>query len=1146
MPGDQSGCQPVQHSRSRPAAAVPFLEVKERESVEISLRRQCFGLHLPHGTDAIGLAISGGGIRSATFSLGILQALACRGILKHLDYLSTVSGGGYIGSWLASWIQREQVNSAPDQKFQSVVSELQGKGAEEAPEIAFLRMYSNYLTPRVSFFSADTWVVGAIWARNTLLNLAILVALFASIVLIVRGAGLAAVRYVWPDPNNELLWALLCALPLVPMVALVGWNLWRTSSIALLGESPDYRKGESSDTWVIYFCLFLLLAAVLYSFWLASAHSLFVDGSLWLGVRANFFVLWPAYLVLQACGLLYKCHLAKQIKLSGDPIRRFEDYLGALTPYVFAPAGAAFVTAAMLRLLAFLFNGVAASDPARPWFVLAWGPPLVLLAFTAGMIVHIGLMGRDLPEASREWLARLRGWLLIYTVIWIIVIGISIYGPWLVAFIGAKTPNLIASLGVGWVATTAAGLFAGQSDKTSGKTDTSGKRSVSVLEIVALVGPYIFMFGFMFLVAFGTHTILVHNLKAAPTPPRQSQIEKYDLKVAQENIQLSREKREISDTGFEWLLDRYWAQMKCTEFRVSDTKDRWLFSGLEPLFGLLVVAGGLLAWRVDINVFSMHNFYKNRLVRCYLGASRRLERKPSPFTGFDDFDDTPLYKFRTSEGYYGPYPILSAALNVTSGGKLQYQERQAESFIFTPCYTGFSAENVVNEERLGDETKKTLSSYQKPAERSAEITGIDGLPHALAYRPTMVAGGGVSVGMAMAISGAAVNPNMGYHTSTVVSFLLTVFNVRLGWWLGNALKESFRSPGPPFGLWYSLRELFGMANADSNYVNLSDGGHFDNMGIYELVRRRCRYIICCDGEQDEDLTFGGIGNAIRKCRTDFNVEIDLPVAPLRKVNGLSSAHCVVGKITYPGDLHGYLLYLKATLTGDEATDIQEYHSRQPAFPHQTTGDQWFDESQFESYRKLGQHIAEKALSKLKLKTAEKEPPNEEEPSKANDTDKDKRKEFFSALWQIWYPASAAVEKNSAAHSDMYNRILDAIRKEQNIENLDAALFEDYSNKKKWDHKAGHLCNSLIQLMERVFYDLNLEDRDTWEHPYIKGWIDIFGHWVHTAPFKEAWAVTRDSYPERFCRFYRSLPAPKHDVSECQSELDDEPSASQGV
>jgi hypothetical protein len=238
--------------------------------------------------------------------------------------------------------------------------------------------------------------------------------------------------------------------------------------------------------------------------------------------------------------------------------------------------------------------------------------------------------------------------------------------------------------------------------------------------------------------------------------------------------------------------------------------------------------------------------------------------------------------------------------------------------------------------RLGDKPDKGLVSYQDADQRTDTGVGA-GAPHVLAYRPTAVAGGGVSVGMAMAISGAAVNPNMGYHSSTAVSFLLTVFNVRLGWWLGNSLKSSFRSPGPHFGLKYAMKKLLGMANANSRYVNLSDGGHFDNMGIYELVRRRCRYIICCDGEQDAALRFRGIGNIVRKCRTDFGVNVDLPVAPLQKVDGFSSAHCVVGKIQYTDAPEGYLLYLKATLTGDEATDVLEYRSRQRDFPHQTTG-----------------------------------------------------------------------------------------------------------------------------------------------------------------------------------------------------------------
>jgi hypothetical protein len=331
--------------------------------------------------------------------------------------------------------------------------------------------------------------------------------------------------------------------------------------------------------------------------------------------------------------------------------------------------------------------------------------------------------------------------------------------------------------------------------------------------------------------------------------------------------------------------------------------------------------------------------------------------------------------------------------------------------------------------------------------------------------------------------------------------------VRLGWWLGNTLKDTFRRPVPRFGLMYAFRELFGMANADSSYVNLSDGGHFDNMGIYELVRRRCRYIICCDGEQDLGPNFGGIGNAIRKCRTDFGVEIDLPVERMRKLDGFSRVHCAVGKIKYP-EFEGYIVYLKSSLTGDEPTDILAYRSDHPDFPQQTTGDQWFDESQFESYRRLGYHVADKAFSSADAQLLR----------------DGMREDYFKSLYQIWYPPSEAVDEKSGKHGEIYASILDAVRKgtSNSVMALDPALFEGFSSGKPWDHDTGHVCNALIQLMERIFYDLGLEDRGAREHPFVDGWMKIFRYWVKQNAFQETWAQVKESYPERFRVFYESL------------------------
>jgi hypothetical protein len=129
-----------------------------------------------------------------------------------------------------------------------------------------------------------------------------------------------------------------------------------------------------------------------------------------------------------------------------------------------------------------------------------------------------------------------------------------------------------------------------------------------------------------------------------------------------------------------------------------------------------------------------------------------------------------------------------------------------------------------------------------------------------------------------------------------------MFNVRLAWWFPNPgvrLRKE-KQDSPTFGLYYLICELFGLAGEDSKFVNLSDGGHFENLGIYELVRRRCKLIIAADGECDPTLDFGSLGNVIRMCETDFGAKIDLDVASIRKQaeTGQSRAHCAVGKINY--------------------------------------------------------------------------------------------------------------------------------------------------------------------------------------------------------------------------------------------------------
>ena len=158
----------------------------------------------------------------------------------------------------------------------------------------------------------------------------------------------------------------------------------------------------------------------------------------------------------------------------------------------------------------------------------------------------------------------------------------------------------------------------------------------------------------------------------------------------------------------------------------------------------------------------------------------------------------------------------------------------------------------------------------------------------------------LTLGQAIAISGAAASPNMGYHTSPVVAFLLTVFNVRLGWWFPNPMRKRGKFSSPHYALTYLFAELFGGADDRSRFLNLSDGGHFENLAAYELVRRKCRVIVISDGECDLDLNFEGLGRLIRMCDVDHGAKIDIDVRRIHVQDGAtwSRRQFAVGTIDY--------------------------------------------------------------------------------------------------------------------------------------------------------------------------------------------------------------------------------------------------------
>jgi hypothetical protein len=216
----------------------------------------------------------------------------------------------------------------------------------------------------------------------------------------------------------------------------------------------------------------------------------------------------------------------------------------------------------------------------------------------------------------------------------------------------------------------------------------------------------------------------------------------------------------------------------------------------------------------------------------------------------------------------------------------------------------------------------------------------------------------------MAISGAAVAPNMGLGSKTSLRSLMTFLNVRLGFWIRNPAKSAKRETP---GYHCLVQEMFGIAMSETEpWLNLSDGGHIENTAAYELLRRRCKFIICVDGEPDPNYAFHGFMTLARHAQIDFGVEIESHLADLKPdpKTGLSRVHAVLCKVHYKQpEATGLLLYLKLSVTGNESELIKRYRISHPEFPHQTTLDQFFDEEQFEAYRELGVHIADGLFSR---------------------------------------------------------------------------------------------------------------------------------------------------------------------------------------
>ncbi|WP_422932017.1 patatin-like phospholipase family protein [Singulisphaera sp. PoT] len=1190
---------PVEHESSEP----------DEYQRLAAIRRKALREHL------VGLSLSGGGIRSATFAVGIIQGLAKLGLIKRIDYLSTVSGGGYAGSWLAAWIRREgSVSNVEDQLAQGRIVNARAERefltdadvVDEEPEpIYHLRAYSRYLAPRAGLLTADSWSVVATYVRNISINLMMLLPAAMIIVLLVRSLNNLfnlAVPSSFYDQNN---WFLLIPLLLIGGTFLVRGLITNDRAIEDLRNPAAANAPVNKEKMLDEIVLPLLIASVLLplslmsiSWWLwpeedryarhgrLNEHNFFrwfwLPGSpLWTNLRRPEFLPEVVLSVVLACtavagwfiglkrwtmfvfAVLIPLILTLLSHLTRGPLAPGPDPAKSPT-ILYVPAFSAVFTVGLV--LAYIAKGwgdrarqswvllrtavgtgiaggilLAANVQilyiycsSRPDLLATLAPPACLLSLVASINVHVALLGHSMNEDEREWWAYLNAHLLIVALGWLAIFGTIIYLPALLYMLPVyvKSPSLQtgiwASLISSWLGTTFAGILAGKSRQTG-----SGHGNVS-LETVATIAPLVFLIGLFALLSMSfellrpaLETGLSDLLRMIFGPPR----------TAPQSLSI-----DIHPNYFD---------------RINGAK-------LVPIVSSAVVLAFVFKFVsrfVDVNLFSLNAMYANRLVRCYLGASRRMprwerrwgrgrdrregggapthvgsgpsdfrepDRRPNPVTGFDAKDDLPLSTFRIGnvfhgKEYRGPQLLINTSLNLIDTEELAWADRKSESFVLSPTHCG---------------SKGTGYARVVPEMVDKDLT----------------------IGRAIAISGAAVDPNMNYHQSPALTAFLTIFNARLGYWIENPrpserpdvlrARNPYESPepwkgkSPHYGM-LLISELFGSTDNRGEYVHLSDGGHFENTGVYELIRRRCRYVIACDATTDRGAADGNLSNLIRLARIDLGIRIEIDTSPLQldgDASRLCRSHVVIGSIRYDdvdnGQSPGVLVYIRASMTGDEPPDVRNYAAVNRAFPYTTTGNQFFDESQFESYRVLGDHVARVVFedAKADAERTEKlwaEPDYDTEFRLGNNR-------LFAAIRRRWAESIPIRDQRFLESTKSYSAIQQALREDPTLRDLTHQVYPELPNGADGEPGPGHAPVSatksrvvdadgrrvellavaqMLQAIENAWLGLDLKS-----HPdelISHGWWSVFRRWTATDAFHRNWPTLRPEFSTEFSRFVES-------------------------
>lgn len=936
-------------------------ELRKRERRLLEKRHT--GIELPWDPDRnperlIGVGLSGGGIRIATFALGLFQGMAKttkkrkKGLLRYIDFLSTVSGGGYFGSFFGRLLTRSYVQT-PDDVDEILL------GTKQKEVFGFLRENGRYLAPNGA---GDSLLAGAAVLRNWI-SIHLVLGLFVLAVFLglqtLRGAFGPALEF--SQKADALLW--LSPLLLLPLVSFVlaaipiGWAYWLVEP-----ERKKIIEGAGSANAAQEVSAIPPVAALALVFVVSVSLAIVTREQpivwLWVLLAAVTALAFGFWKLAQWRGFLRDWRSMEEEQSRTQKMRQA------------------------------LYRDKAVRNRLGIWVTWALVVTALLLA-----LALVDSIGKSLYAVLK---------------------GHSTLGAWLAGMFGSI------------------GVLAGFSNRIAmffSKGPQGGRPSVPLTLIAGLAAVLIILLILVTLNA-GSHAIAFGGDAPKGAPHRLLEVKKeqrsYALKVGPGAA--------ASVAALEMRLCLESAE-DCKEPEAITQVDRDVlrtFLGFAAALLLSILFGQ--TWPF-VNRSSLLALYAARLTRAYLGASNKDRWYGRNITEPVEGDDSDLPRYWPPPSPNGaPIHLINVTINETidAHSQVQQQDRKGLGLALGPwgLSAGVKHHLVVP---LGDEIK-----MKDPEE--GPIFGIypkSGF-RVFAYpkdAPQRFTGEALPLGTWLSISGAAFSTGTGFRTSLGLSFLAGFGNVRLGRWWDSGITPEQRvkdsqerdptAEPTPRKISLRIEDTFARLFPVQTYLldeflarfpgtarrhwYLSDGGHFENMGGYELLRRRLRFIVIVDGEMDADSTFEGLANLVRKARIDFEAEVqflseeqlddalDVEVRPyvgtleqLRRgtweseekkrdkkqkgphghlvkpeQTGRALAHAALARVTYANSQAvSWLLYIKPTLTGREPVDLLEYHANHPNFPHEPTIDQFFDEAQWESYRRLGEYIADVLFGEL--------------------------------------------------------------------------------------------------------------------------------------------------------------------------------------